>query len=94
MQTSLDERCRELLIELGLSRPNETITAVPLTGGVASDIAMVTVGEQKFCVKFALPKLKVAADWFAPVHRNAAEFAWLEVAARIAPASAVKLSPS
>ncbi|MEM7464593.1 MAG: aminoglycoside phosphotransferase family protein, partial [Pseudomonadota bacterium] len=33
----------------------------------------------------------VAADWFAPVHRNAAEFAWLEVAARIAPASAVKL---
>ncbi len=91
MQTSLDERCRELLIELGLSRPEDAITAKPLTGGVASDIAMVAVGGRKFCVKFALPKLKVEADWFAPVHRNAAEYAWLEVAERIAPANAVKL---
>ncbi|WP_300514958.1 aminoglycoside phosphotransferase family protein [Aliiroseovarius sp.] len=63
----------------------------PLTGGVASDIAMVAKKNRRFCVKFALPKLKVAADWHAPVHRNAAEYAWLKVAADLLPESAVQL---
>ncbi|WP_372574326.1 phosphotransferase [Ruegeria jejuensis] len=63
----------------------------PLTGGVASDIASLKVGDARYCVKFALPKLKVAADWRAPRHRNAAEYAWLEVAARVVPESAVRL---
>jgi hypothetical protein len=43
-----------------------------LTGGVASDIWLIE-GEQVFCVKRALKKLKVSADWSAPVERNAKE---------------------
>jgi len=91
VQPALLENCRSLLTELGLISSNNTVVAYPLTGGVASDIAMVQFGSTKLCVKFALPKLKVQADWFAPVHRNLAEYAWLEVVSSVAPANAVKL---
>jgi aminoglycoside phosphotransferase (APT) family kinase protein len=88
---SLLTRCSELLTDLGLYRPGDSIEAVPLTGGVASDIAKVILADRTLCVKFALPKLKVQADWRAPVHRNAAEYAWLQVAAAVEPQSALQL---
>ena len=87
----LEQRCRALVAELGLARAEDVRAVVPLTGGVASDIAMVDLGAKRICVKFALPKLKVAQDWHAPVHRNAAEFAWLKVAAGVSADSAVQL---
>jgi aminoglycoside phosphotransferase (APT) family kinase protein len=58
---------------------------VPLTGGVASDIFRVETAEGSFVVKRALAKLRVAADWRAPVERNAYEFAWLQIVAGIVP---------
>lgn len=91
MTGDFDQRCRVLVGELGLGQASDVTEIAPLTGGVASDIAMVALGERKVCVKFALPKLKVAADWHAPVHRNAAEYAWLKVAAEVMPDSAVRL---
>lgn len=91
MTQTLEQRCKDLIVDLGLGRIAEITSIVPLTGGVASDIARVAVGEAQYCVKFALPKLKVAADWRAPVHRNAAEYAWLQVAADILPQNAVQL---
>ena len=87
----LEERCKALVAELGLAKKDDVRKIVPLTGGVASDIAMVDLGVRKICVKFALAKLKVAADWQAPVHRNAAEYAWLTVAADIFPDNAIRL---
>jgi 5-methylthioribose kinase len=39
------------------------------------------------CVKRALSKLKVAADWHAPVERNHAEVEWMRVARGIVPAA-------
>ena len=56
-----------------------------LTGGVSSDIWLAEAGDVRFCVKRALPKLKVAADWFAPVERNANEAAWFDVVGRFLP---------
>ncbi len=91
MTTQLNDRCLQLVRELGLGYVEDVTDITPLTGGVASDIAALTLGGRRICVKFALPKLKVAADWYAPVHRNAAEYAWLETAAKITPNSAVKL---
>ncbi len=91
MSDELDQRCRALVAELGLGKASDVRDVVALTGGVASDIAMVSLGDRRICVKFALPKLKVAADWHAPVHRNAAEYAWLQVAAELLPDSAVHL---
>ena len=58
---------------------------VPLTGGVASDIWLVRAPDRPFVVKRALAKLRVAADWRAPVSRNASEVAWLHEAALAAP---------
>jgi len=52
----------------------------PLTGGVSSDIYLVTDGGRRFVVKRALQKLKVKANWQADVTRNKAEkdyLAWV-----------------
>lgn len=58
-----------------------------LPGGVSSDIRLIEIDGVSICVKQALPKLKVAADWRAPVERNHSEAEWLRVVARIVPES-------
>ncbi len=63
------------------ARPSFT----PLTGGVSSDIFLVASAGRTFVVKRALEKLRVAADWRAPLERNDYELAWLETAGRIVP---------
>lgn len=85
MMSIFERRCRSLLVSLGLCQPDEVHSIHRLTGGVASDIATVSFGSRTVCVKFALQKLRVKEDWFAPEHRGQAEFAWLQAAARIEP---------
>ena len=46
------------------------LTGEPLTGGVSSDIWRINLPGGPICVKRALAKLRVAADWRAPVGRN------------------------
>lgn len=43
------------------------------------------------CVKRALPKLRVAAEWRAPVERNHAEAEWMRVAGAIVPGAVPRL---
>ena len=85
MSARLDHLCADLMQSLGLCQKGEVASVRPLTGGVASDIAAVTFKGRTVCAKFALAKLKVAEDWFAPLHRGRAEYAWLEAAAAIEP---------
>jgi fructosamine-3-kinase len=59
----------------------------PLAGGVASDIWAVEVGARFYCAKRALPKLRVAADWRAPIERNLYEARYMAVAQCAAPGS-------
>lgn len=73
------------LTRAGLLAAGERASYVPLTGGVSSDIWRVDTGDRQFCIKRALAKLKVKADWFAPISRNATEVAWLETAGNIQP---------
>jgi len=70
---------------MGLLLPQETPTITPLTGGVSSLIVRVDTPRQSFCLKRALPQLKVAALWEAPVKRNRHEVAWLRFAAQHLP---------
>ena len=91
MADELEQRCRSLLTDLGLMSCGDTFSVEPLSGGVASDIAKVSVNDDAYCVKFALPKLRVKADWFAPVERNLAEYSWLQTVAEIAPDAAISL---
>jgi aminoglycoside phosphotransferase (APT) family kinase protein len=73
------------LERLGLVEAGSSVELVPLTGGVASDIWLVRAGGRAFVVKRALEKLRVAADWHAPVSRNAGEVAWFRRAGQAAP---------
>lgn len=90
-QTALETRCIALLGELGLAEPKEVGDITPLTGGVASDIVKAETKNGDFCIKFALAKLKVEEEWLAPVHRNAAEYAWLKTASDMSPGYFPKL---
>jgi tRNA A-37 threonylcarbamoyl transferase component Bud32 len=63
----------------------------PLTGGVSSDIWVVQLPCGLVCVKRALPRLRVAADWRAPVERNVYEARWMHWAAEAAPGSVPEL---
>jgi aminoglycoside phosphotransferase (APT) family kinase protein len=79
------------LERLGLVGAGEAVRVMPLTGGVSSDISLVEVDGRRFCVKRALPKLKVAAHWEAPVERNAAEVAWMRAVAQWLPQAVPKI---
>ncbi len=56
-----------------------------LTGGVSSDIWRIDLPSGPICVKRALAKLRVAADWHAPVERNVFEARWMRHADGFAP---------
>jgi 5-methylthioribose kinase len=62
-----------------------TVHVEPLAGGVSSDIFRASWDGGDVCVKRALSKLKVAADWQAPVERNHFEVEWMRVAAEVVP---------
>jgi aminoglycoside phosphotransferase (APT) family kinase protein len=73
------------LLRLGLIRPGEAPRFARLTGGVSSDIWLVETAQGRLCVKRALSKLRVQADWYAPIERNAFEAEWMRRAAAVVP---------
>jgi aminoglycoside phosphotransferase (APT) family kinase protein len=73
------------LARMGLLTPGETPRIAALTGGVSSDIVRADLARGPVCIKRALPKLKVQADWRAPVERNRWEVEWMRTAAAIVP---------
>ncbi len=80
-----DEPFLGALARMGLLGAGERPAIEPLTGGVSSDIVRVVLARGDLCVKRALPKLKVQADWKAPVERNRFEIEWMRTAARVTP---------
>lgn len=84
----VDPEFTAALEKMGLAKPGTPFKAMPLTGGVASDILLVETPERRFCVKRALARLKVDAVWEAPVSRNAAEADWLRLAGSWVPGAA------
>ena len=82
---SPDAALTDFLIAHKLARAGETARWTPLAGGVSSDLWRVDLPGGSLCVKRALARLKVAADWQAPVSRNAYEWAWMRFASRHRP---------
>ena len=74
---------REFLERAGLVPPGHVPQFEPLAGGVSSDIWLVRAGSSEFCVKQALGRLRVAAEWRADVSRNLTEVRWLTQVARL-----------
>jgi fructosamine-3-kinase len=75
----------QALRELGLAAPGEALRGSALTGGVSSDIWRIDTQRGAVCAKRALPKLRVAADWHAPIERNRYEARWMQVARQAVP---------
>lgn len=71
---------------LGLAGPGEPVAAEPMAGGVSSGIYRVALRSGDWCIKQALPRLKVAKDWVVPVERVFREVDWLRTAHAVAPA--------
>jgi tRNA A-37 threonylcarbamoyl transferase component Bud32 len=71
-----------------LLAPDAVACGVPLSGGVSSDIWHVILPDGRhICIKRALAKLKVAADWHAPIVRSRYEARWLARAREASPQS-------
>jgi aminoglycoside phosphotransferase (APT) family kinase protein len=68
-----------------LAGSDESPRIEPLSGGVSSDIWRVDLARGPVCVKRALPRLRVAQLWEAPVERNRYERRWIETVDAIAP---------
>ncbi|MBV8869679.1 MAG: aminoglycoside phosphotransferase family protein [Acetobacteraceae bacterium] len=81
----------EALRRMGVLRSAEAPPAERLTGGVSSDIWRVDLPSGAVCVKRALTRLRVAADWRAPAERNLYEARWMRRAAAAAPGAAPAL---
>jgi aminoglycoside phosphotransferase (APT) family kinase protein len=73
------------LARMKLVSADQPVELRPMSGGVSSDIWRVDGPRGTFCVKRALARLKVAAEWHAPVGRNRHEVAWFRAAATIVP---------
>jgi len=75
----------------GLVAEGDAPRLTALTGGVASDIWKVETRERTFAVKRALPRLRVAQEWTAPVSRNASEVDWMTIAGAVAPSAVPRI---
>ena len=80
MSDSLPDEALALLRRAGLAGAAESPRARALSGGVSSDIWRVELARGPVCVKRALPRLRVARLWEAPVERNRYERLWMEAA--------------
>jgi 5-methylthioribose kinase len=61
------------------------VALAPLAGGVSCDVWRAEVGPTAFAVKRALPQLRTAAHWTAPVERAESEVRWLQRAGAVVP---------
>ena len=75
------------LQHMGIVSAHQHFAFVALPGGVSSEIYRVDLPGGSVCIKRALGKLKVAADWRVPVERNRWEVEWMRVAGGIAPSA-------
>jgi len=70
---------------MGLIASDEQPDLLALTGGVSSLIVRADTRRGPVCIKQALAELKVASHWRAPLERNHAEVAWMQLAMQVMP---------
>jgi fructosamine-3-kinase len=91
LSASLPDEVLAFLRKHGLAAAGETPAAEALSGGVSSDIWRVELRTGPVAVKRALPRLRVAQVWEAPVERNRYERRWLDTANGIVPGVAPRV---
>jgi len=88
---SLPDAVLAFLRAAALITPHAQPRAAPLAGGVSSDIWRIELDGGPICVKRALPRLRVAQRWEAPVERNVYERRWMQTACAIVPGIAPRV---
>ena len=73
-----DSELNDFLYRHNLATADDETKWTALSGGVSSDIWKVDLPTSTICVKRALPKLRVTADWRAPITRNKSEWDWIQ----------------
>ena len=91
MQETAPSEILDALRRMALLQTGVDPSGVRLTGGVSSDIWRIDLPSGPICVKRALAKLRVAADWHAPVERNRYEARWMRYANAAMPGAAPTL---
>jgi aminoglycoside phosphotransferase (APT) family kinase protein len=91
LSDSLPDEVLAFLRRHRLAAAGERPHAAALAGGVSSDIWRVDLRDGPIVVKRALPRLRVAQLWEAPVERNRYERRWLEAANAIVPGAAPRV---
>ncbi|MBK9116021.1 MAG: aminoglycoside phosphotransferase family protein [Betaproteobacteria bacterium] len=82
-----DDQLARALVRMAIVSADQRVRLSPLAGGVSSDIYRADLPSGVVCVKRALPRLKVAADWRVPVERNRWEVEWMRVAGAVVPSA-------
>jgi len=90
-EETLPDEILGALRRMGLLAADAVASGERLTGGVSSDIWRVDLPMGPVCVKRALEKLRVAADWRAPVSRNLYEARWMRRARAAVPGAVPEL---
>jgi aminoglycoside phosphotransferase (APT) family kinase protein len=85
------DRIGRILADAGLMENTADVELEAMTGGVSSEIWKVKANGAAFCVKRALDRLKVEAEWLAPVERSRYEVRWYRIAGEVAPGSAPRV---
>lgn len=80
-----DPQILQSLRRMNLAGQTENPPILALTGGVSGDVFRVDLATGPICIKRALPRLKVAAEWLAPVERIHSEADWFRFAAGVEP---------
>ena len=84
-RAAFEDQLAHALVQMAIVSTHQSFTLTPLTGGVSSEIYRVDLPTGPVCVKRALGKLKVEADWRAPIERNRWEVEWMRIAGGIVP---------
>ncbi len=80
MSDDIKQTLLPFLKKVGLAENDSRIELAALSGGVSSDIYRLDMDGKTYCLKQALPKLKVDADWYADTDRSYYESEWLRFA--------------
>jgi 5-methylthioribose kinase len=83
------ENVRDYLLEKGIAREGADVEVYEFPGGVSSTVIKVTLDNRKMVIKQALHKLKVKAEWYAPLWRSHVEQDCIEYLSSILPHGSV-----
>lgn len=81
----------DALRRMGLAPASGRPEIVALSGGVSADVFRVNLPGGPICVKRALPRLRVAAEWHAPVERIHSEVDWFRFAGEVIPGAVPRI---